>query len=104
MPAGLHGEDMLKGKLVEDVSEKLDGYLKRDVRQAIDIIIEAMVEALKEEKRVEIRGFGSFSIRKRKARLAENPKTGQIMNIPQRKSVLFTMSKSLKETLVNSGK
>jgi integration host factor subunit beta len=91
---------MLKGKLVDEVADKMDGYLKRDIRQAIDIIFESMTEALNEGKRVEIRGFGSFSLRRRKARKAENPKTGKIMNIPQRKSVLFTMSKSLKEALI----
>jgi nucleoid DNA-binding protein len=93
---------MLKGKLVDEVSDRLDGYLKRDVRQAIDIIIESMSEALQEGNRVEIRGFGSFSIRRRKARKAENPKTGKLMDIPERKSVLFTMSKSLKETLIRN--
>jgi integration host factor subunit beta len=93
---------MLKGKLVDEVADKMDGYLKRDIRQAIDIIFESMIEALNEGKRVEIRGFGSFSLRRRKARKAENPKTGKIMNIPQRKSVLFTMSKSLKEALIRN--
>ena len=93
---------MLKGKLVDEVADRLDGYLKRDIRQAIDIIIESISESLQEEKRVEIRGFGSFSVRRRKARKAENPKTGKIMDIPERKSVLFTMSKSLKETLIRS--
>ena len=93
---------MLKGNLVDEVTDKLDGFLKRDVRQAVDIIVETMSEALNDGKRVEIRGFGSFSVRQRQARQATNPKTGKNMDIPQRKSVLFTMSKSLKETLIKS--
>ncbi|MCK5405781.1 MAG: HU family DNA-binding protein, partial [Desulfobulbaceae bacterium] len=50
--------------------------------------------------RVEIRGFGSLSVRQRKARTTKNPRTGKIMNIPPRKSLHFTMSKSLKGPLV----
>ena len=91
---------MLKGNLVDEVTGKLDGFLKRDVRQVVDIIVETMSTALNDGERVEIRGFGSFSVRQRRARQAANPKTGKIMDIPQRKSVLFTMSKSLKETLI----
>ena len=91
---------MLKGNLVDEVTDRLDGFLKKDVRQVVDIIVDTMSGALNEGKRVEIRGFGSFSVRQRRARKAANPKTGKIMNIPQRKSVLFTMSKSLKETLI----
>ena len=91
---------MLKGNLVDEVTGKLDGFLKRDVRQVVDIIVETMSTALNDGERVEIRGFGSFSVRQRRARQAANPKTGKIMDIPQRKSVLFTMSKSLKESLI----
>jgi len=90
---------MLKKDLVNKVAEDLDGYLKKDVSQAVDIVLETIVEALKEGRRVEIRGFGSFSVRQRRARTTENPKTGKIMHIPARKNLHFTMSKSLKDTL-----
>ncbi len=74
---------------------------KQDVNAAVNIILKTMSDALAEERRVEIRGFGSFSIRKRKSRRTKNPKTGMTMDIPERKTLHFTMSKSLKESLIN---
>ena len=91
---------MLKRELVHKVAEQLGDYYKQDVAEAVDIVLEEIANALVEERRVEIRGFGSFSVRKRKPRVTKNPKTGKIMNIPERKTLHFTMSKSLKEALI----
>jgi len=92
---------MLKRDLVEKTTASLDGYLKKDISRAVDIIIETMAEAFDRGSRVEIRGFGSFSLRKRKARQTKNPKTGKVMDIPARKTLHFAMSKSLKEALID---
>jgi integration host factor subunit beta len=91
---------MLKKDLINQVSSELS-LQKQDVNTAVNIILTTMSNALAEDRRVEIRGFGSFSIRKRKSRCTKNPKTGMIMNIPERKTLHFTMSKSLKESLIN---
>jgi integration host factor subunit beta len=91
---------MLKRELVNEISGRLDGYYKQDVSQAVDIILEEISQALTEGRRVEIRGFGSFSVRTRKPRTTKNPKTGKMMDIPARKTLHFTMSKSLKEVLI----
>jgi integration host factor subunit beta len=91
---------MLKRDLVIEVADKTDGFLKKDVDQAVDIILETIADALCVGRRVEIRGFGSFCVRRRKARTTKNPKTGTIMEIPPRKTLHFTMSKSLKDPLV----
>ena len=93
---------MLKRDLVEKTTANLNGYLKKDISKAVDIIIETMSESLDEGNRIEIRGFGSFSVRKRKERQTKNPKTGKIMNIPPRKTLHFAMSKSLKEALIEN--
>jgi integration host factor subunit beta len=90
---------MLKKELVNEVSNELSIH-KQDVTTALDIMLNTMEKALKEERRIELRGFGSFAVRKRKARSTKNPKTGTIMNIPERKTIHFTMSKSLKEALI----
>lgn len=74
---------------------------KQDVSLAVDIILETMASALVEDRRIELRGYGSFSVRKRKARITKNPRTGTMMDIPERKTLHFTMSKSLKEALIN---
>ena len=91
---------MLKRDLVEKTTDSLKGYLKKDIGKAVDIIIETMSESLDQGDRIEIRGFGSFSIRNRKARQTKNPKTAKIMDIPPRKTLHFAMSKSLKEALI----
>ncbi len=57
---------MLKRNLVDNVAGNLNGYLKKDLRQAIEIILETMADALNKGQRIEIRGFGSFSVRQRK--------------------------------------
>ena len=93
---------MLKRDLVEKTTANLNGYLKKDISKAVDIIIETMSESLDQGNRIEIRGFGSFSVRKRKERQSKNPKTGKIMNIPPRKTLHFAMSKSLKEALIEN--
>jgi nucleoid DNA-binding protein len=92
---------MLKRDLVEKTTDNLKGYLKKDISKAVDIIIEAMAESLHNGDRVEIRGFGSFSVRDRKARQTKNPKTGKVMDIPPRKTLHFAMSKSMKESLID---
>jgi len=74
---------------------------KQDVSLAVDIMLDTMSKALVEDRRIELRGFGSFSVRSRKPRSTKNPRTGKIMDIPNRKTLHFTMSKSLKEALIS---
>jgi integration host factor subunit beta len=90
---------MLKKDLVHIVSDELI-LQKQDVTMAVDILLETMAEGLKDDRRIELRGFGSFSIRTRKPRNTKNPRTGRMMDIPPRRTLHFTMSKSLKETLI----
>lgn len=91
---------MLKKNLTASITDKLSGFYKRDVDKSVGIVLETIALALADGRRVEIRGFGSFSARKRKARKAANPRNGQIMHIPARKNIHFTMSRSLKDELL----
>ena len=91
---------MLKRDVVNTVAEKMNGYMKKDIARSVDIILAAMTQALSRKQRVEIRGFGCFSVRERKAKSTKNPKTGKIMDIPPRKTLHFAMSKSLKGPLI----
>ncbi|MGB3225748.1 MAG: HU family DNA-binding protein [Desulforhopalus sp.] len=91
---------MLKKDLVDKVSSELS-MQKQDVSLAVDIMLETMATALVDERRIELRGFGSFSVRARKPRSTKNPRTGKLMEIPDRKTLHFTMSKSLKEALIS---
>jgi len=90
---------MLKKDVVQMVSDELM-MQKQDVEMAVDILLETMARELEADRRIELRGFGSFSIRSRKPRSTKNPRTGQVMNIPLRRALHFTMSKSLKEALI----
>lgn len=91
---------MLKRDLVNAVAQEMPDFLKKDIDQALDIMLDTIVGALSEKRRVEIRGFGSFSVRQRKARTTKNPRTGKVMSIPARRNIHFTMSKSLKDALI----
>lgn len=92
---------MLKRDLINEVAKQADSLLKKDVEEAIDIMLDTIGGALAQGRRVEIRGFGSFAVRQRKERQTKNPRTGKIMDIPPRKTINFTMSKSLKIPLVD---
>lgn len=92
---------MLKGDVIEKICTDMDDLMKKDIAQSVDIILEAMAQALAQGQRVEIRGFGSFSTRQRQPKVTKNPKTGVVMNIPLRTTPHFTMSKSLKYPLIN---
>lgn len=91
---------MLKKDLIDRVSGDLS-LQKQDVSLAVDIMLDSMSRALIAKRRVELRGFGSFSVRNRKPRSTKNPRTGKVMDIPNRKTLHFTMSKSLKEALIS---
>jgi len=91
---------MLKRELINEIAQRLDHHYKQDVARAVEIILDSIADALVDGRRVEIRGFGSFSVRTRKPRSTKNPKTGKVMHIPERRTVHFTMSKSLKEALI----
>jgi integration host factor subunit beta len=68
----------------------------KDVELAVKMILDHMAEALADGERIEIRGFGSFSLHYREPRLGRNPKTGEIIYVPEKKKVSFKMSKHLK--------
>ncbi|MCB2217058.1 MAG: integration host factor subunit beta [Desulfobulbaceae bacterium] len=91
---------MLKKEIVDQISSDLS-IQKQDVLVAVDTILDTMATALTGGRRVELRGFGSFSTRSRKARQTKNPRTGKIMDIGERKTIHFTMSKSLKDALIS---
>ena len=74
---------MLKRELVDSVSQQLGDYYKQDIALAVDLILEEMASALIAGRRVEIRNFGSFSVRTRRPRTTKNPKTGNMMQLTQ---------------------
>ncbi len=91
---------MNKSDLVNVVAEKLPNLTAKDVEAIVNIIFDGMTESLSKGNRIEIRGFGSFEIRARRARKGRNPKTGESVELGVRKVPFFKVGKELKE-LVN---
>ena len=91
-----------KKELIEIIANEQEQLPYKDIELAIKTIIESMIESLKKGKRIEIRGFGSFSLRYRKSRIGRNPKSGESVNIDERYVPHFKPGKDLKERVKTS--
>jgi len=96
------GKSMTKSGLIEKVAEQTPHISKKDTEVVVNTIFDAMTEALKLGERIEIRGFGSFQVKVREAREGRNPKTGDEVHIPAKRTPFFKVGKELKE-MVDSG-
>lgn len=88
---------MIKSGLVEKVAKKVKNFTKRDVDIIVDKIFDSMTASLAKGDKVEIRGLGSFKVKEHMARKGRNPKTGEIINIPAKRTPFFKVGKGLKE-------
>ena len=86
---------VVKSKLLKQLSNSYPNFLKKDLEKFTNIILDEIKRALKRGERVELRGFGVFSTNKQKARISRNPKTGEKVNTPEKKTIHFKMSKDL---------
>lgn len=93
---------MTKSELVAAISEKRTDLSKKDIEQVVNTIFNSMRNALIRNERIEIRGFGSFTVKHRDARTGRNPKTGSPVYIPAKRIPFFTVGKELRER-VNNG-
>lgn len=91
---------MNKSDLIDAVALKLPNLTSRDIEAIVNVIFDGMTESLAKGDRIEIRGFGSFEVRTRKARKGRNPKTGESVSLNVRHVPFFKVGKELKE-LVN---
>jgi DNA-binding protein HU-beta len=87
---------MIKSDIVDRVAETVAEVPRGKAAQAVDIIIDAMKDALRSGKRIELRGFGVFQVRDRKKGVGRNPKTGVEVAITPGKTVRFKPGKDLK--------
>ena len=86
---------VVKSKLLKQLSDNYPNFLKKDLEKFTDIILSEIKRSLKRGDRVELRGFGVFSTNTQKARISRNPKTGEKVNTPEKKTIHFKMSKDL---------
>jgi integration host factor subunit beta len=90
--------DMTKSQLVEIVTEKLAGSLsKKDAELIVNTLFQDMGNALKSGDKIEIRGVGSFKTIVRSQRIGRNPKTGERVEVAEKKAIFFKPGKELKE-------
>jgi integration host factor subunit beta len=91
---------MTRAELVEHVT-KISELSKKHAEIIVNTVFDSIIEALKNDEKIELRGFGSFRIRKRHSRVGRNPKTGARVEVPAKKIPYFKPGKELKE-LINS--
>ena len=90
---------MTKSQLIQRVAHTQRHLVERDVALAVNMMLEHMAEHLSGGGRIELRGFGSFSLRLRRARLARNPRTGAPVSLPERYVPYFKPGQALRERL-----
>lgn len=86
---------MTKADLVDAVAARTPGRSRKDAEAMVGIILDRMAEALAAGDKIEIRGFGVFRVRARRARSGRNPKTGAAVSVPERRAAVFKPGKEL---------
>ncbi len=84
---------VVKSDLVKELVDNYPNFIKKDLVKLFDILIYEMLEALKRKERVELRDVFSLEPRIQKARISRNPKTNEKVITPEKKAILFKMSK-----------
>jgi len=90
---------MNRSDLVEELAARFDQLTQRDAEFAVKAILDAMNDALVRGHRIEIRGFGSFSINRRSPRIGRNPRSGESVAIPEKRVPHFKPGKALREAV-----
>ncbi|NOX20741.1 MAG: integration host factor subunit beta [Nitrospirae bacterium] len=94
---------MTRSELIEKVAEQIEGYTLKQTEIIVETFFDAIKDALSRGEKVELRGFGNFRLKKRQARKARNPKTGESVDVPEKSVIYFKPGKELRE-LLNSDK
>ena len=92
---------VVKSELLKQLSRNYPNFLKKDLEKFTNIILFEIKRALRKGERVELRGFGVFSTKVQKARLSRNPRSGEKVHTPEKKTIHFKMSKDLFKKLNN---
>jgi len=92
---------IVKSKLLNQLKKSYPNFLKKDLEKFISIVLNEIKQALKRGDRVELRGFGMFSTNVQKPRVSRNPKTGEKVNTPEKKTIHFKMAKEMFKKLNN---
>ena len=93
---------IVKSELLKQISDSYPNFLKKDLEKFLDIFFDEIKNALKRDERVELRGFGVWSTNMQKARISRNPKTGEKVQTPKKKTIHFKIAKEMFKKLNNN--
>ena len=92
---------LVKSKIIENLSDNYPNFLKKDLSKLVEIIISQIEEALIRNERIELRDIFTLESKIQKARISRNPKTGEKINTPEKRTIHFKMAKDLFKKLNN---
>ncbi len=90
---------MIRSELIQKIAEDNPHLFQRDVERIVNTIFEEVIEAMARGDRVELRGFGAFSVKKRNARIGRNPRTGASVKVEEKHVPFFKTGKLLRDRL-----
>ena len=97
------GKNVTKKDLIVEVAERTS-FTATDVRPMVEALLQSITGALLRGCTIEIRGFGTFAVRRRKGRPARNPHTGEALSIPERRVPVLQFSQAVREAVDNTRK
>ncbi len=90
---------MIRSELIQKIAEENPHLYQRDVEKIVNTIFEEIIGAMASGQRVELRGFGAFSVKRRDARVGRNPRTGEAVNVEEKHVPFFKSGKLLRDRL-----
>jgi integration host factor subunit beta len=90
---------MIRSELIQKIADENPHLFQRDVERIVNTIFEQIIEAVASGNRVELRGFGAFSVKKRDARIGRNPRTGEAVEVEEKHVPFFKTGKLLRDRL-----
>lgn len=90
---------MIRSELIEKIAEENPHLYQRDVERIVNTVFESIIDAMSDGNRVELRGFGAFSVKKRDARVGRNPRTGEAVQVDEKHVPFFKTGKLLRDRL-----
>lgn len=90
---------MIRSELIQKIADENPNLFQRDVERIVNTIFEEITDALADGDRVELRGFGAFSVKTRDARVGRNPRTGEAVSVDKKKVPFFKTGKLLRDRL-----
>lgn len=90
---------MIKSELIQKLADENPHLFQRDVERIVSSVFEEITQAMVRGDRVELRGFGAFSVKHRDARTGRNPRTGKSVEVPEKRAPFFKTGKDLRDRM-----